>query len=162
MLRAVRFCAQLDFTLDDEVFGAIKRLSKNILKISAERIRDELLKILTAPNPVSGVRLLSETGLLYLVLPEVHNLWNFSQKSQWHTLDVFEHTLDVLQKMSVLTPDPILRLAALLHDIGKAKTRTIDEDKHYHFYKHDLVGSEMAYEVCERLKLSNANRKKVV
>lgn len=162
MLRAIRFASRLGFKIEKFTMKVIQSAAAQITDISAERIRMELLGILATERAVQGVQLLEESGLLKYVLPEVQAEIGFSQRSPWHDKDVYEHTLDVLENMCKLTTDPILRFAALLHDIGKVPTRTENEHGNYNFYKHDFVGANMARMVCERLKFSNADTEKIV
>jgi poly(A) polymerase/tRNA nucleotidyltransferase (CCA-adding enzyme) len=153
--RACRLAAILGFTIEEKTFEAIKA-SLNISKmVSMERVRDELLKLLKyAPQPSIGIELLRESGLLELFLPELLECINVEQP-EWHTDDVYTHSLKTLD----LAEDSI-KLAALLHDIGKARTRSEDETG-VHFYSHDTVGAEIVKVIMERLKFSNSEIKKV-
>jgi putative nucleotidyltransferase with HDIG domain len=159
MLRAVRFAAQLGFSLHESVLEGI---ANNLYRLhpleedgrgvlSAERIRDELKKLLLSPRPALGLRLLSETGLLAIVLPEVAACQGVEQ-NRWHRLDVFEHTLEVVEGV----PDNLtLRLAAMFHDVGKPLTRTMGEDGQYHFYEHENLSAQMAESAMRRLRFGN-------
>jgi tRNA nucleotidyltransferase (CCA-adding enzyme) len=161
LMRAVRFSAQLGFEVEKVTFEAIKNNANLITHVSFERIRDELLKIITSQNPDSGIKLLKEVGILKLVLPELDNTFGVEQKgprrSRWY--DIGEHSLAVLK----LTPsnDPITKLAALLHDIGKANTKNIEGDGTVTFYNHDIVGGKMVLKIAKRFNLSNKDMDKL-
>lgn len=152
ILRAVRFSTQLRFTIEESTYKAAKKYSKNISSISMERITDEFFKILLCEKPSKGIRLLKELGILEIILPEIVPAIGFDQKNPNHEMDVYEHTLCVLDN----TPPIIqLRLAALFHDIGKPHTMTIDEEGIGHFYGHDRLSAEMSKEILTRFKCSN-------
>jgi poly(A) polymerase len=159
MMRAVRFALTCDYQIEAATFAAIRPLASQILCVSAERIRDELLKILTAPHADRGLRLLDESGVLAHILPEVTAMQGVQQPPQWHPEgDVFEHTLLMLQQMSA--PSPELALAVLLHDVGKPATFTHTD--RIRFPNHGEVGAEMAGQICRRLKCSSRTTEKVV
>lgn len=152
MMRAARFAAQLGVTLSPEVNAALRDQANSITMISAERVRDELVKTLSADNPVPGIRILVESGLADHVLPELPALVREHDEHGRHK-DVYEHSLMVLTKSISLekerypgeAPDVVGRLAALLHDIGKPATRSFDKpSKTVTFYGHDIVGARMA------------------
>ncbi|MCT4620456.1 MAG: HD domain-containing protein [Marinisporobacter sp.] len=152
MLRGVRFCSQLGYTLERETFEAIRQLSKNIINISKERIREELNKILLVNKPSNGFRLLNESGLLQYILPELQTCIKFEQKNPYHDKDVFDHIMSVLDHTE---KDLVLRWAALLHDIGKPLCFSIDENNIGHFYHHHMKGMDLAKEILKRLKYDN-------
>ena len=152
MMRAARFVAQLGVSLSPEVETALSERATSISMISAERIRDELVKTLAADDPVPGIRILVESGLADEVLPEIPALVREHDEHGRHK-DVYEHSLTVLTKSISLEkerfpgeePDVVGRLAALLHDIGKPSTRSFDKpSKTVTFYGHDMVGARMA------------------
>ncbi|MCA9385945.1 CCA tRNA nucleotidyltransferase, partial [Candidatus Dojkabacteria bacterium] len=149
--RACRFASELNFTIAEDTKEAIK-VSKNIAEmISMERIRDEFLKILMhSKNPSTGIRLLDELNLLDFVIPELIKTKGINQP-EWHDQDVFEHSLKTMD----LAEDNI-KVAALLHDIGKAYTKTTDSDGNVHFYGHDVKGAEVSKKILKRLRFSNA------
>lgn len=154
MLRAVRFASGLDFAIEQETYDAIRAAAANIVAISVERIRDEIIKILTLPEGRGGrgVRLLRDTGLLQQVLPEIVKLEGVEQPPQFHPEgDVFEHTCMMLDMAR--DPSPELALGILLHDVGKPQTQGFDG--RIRFDSHDKVGAEMARQVCARLRMSN-------
>jgi len=148
MLRAARFAAQLDFSIEPATAEAIRRQAATLQKISRERIRDEFTKLLVTPNPMLGIRLLVELGLMPYVVPEVLELRGVSQQPG-HSKDVYEHVLRVVQRTP---PRPATRWAGLLHDIAKPRTRSIEDGK-VHFFGHEDVGANMAREILKRLKL---------
>jgi poly(A) polymerase len=159
MLRAVRFAAQLGFTIHDSVRSGITnnlyRLSTEGADergvLSSERIREELKKLLTSPRPVVGLQLLEQTGLLDVVLPELAACRGVEQ-NRWHKADVYNHILEVVGGVA---NDPTLRLAALFHDVGKPQSRTQGEDGQYHFYGHEDISAVMAEDAMRRLRFSN-------
>lgn len=167
MMRAARFAAQLGFEVAPRVVEAMGALADRITDISAERVRDELSKLLLTSSPVPGLRLLTETGILDLVLPEVPAL-RLEADEHAHHKDVFEHSLTVLQQGIDLeatrnpdaAPDLVSRLAGLLHDIGKPATRRI-EGRTVTFHQHDLVGARLAKQRLKALRFDNDTVKAV-
>jgi len=159
-MRAVRQATQLEFEIDPPTLAAIPPTLEVFRKVSAERVRDELLKMLAARRPSRGIELMRHTGLLEMVLPELLEGVGCTQ-NRFHKHDVYFHTLAVVDE----TPgDGIVRLGALLHDVGKPRARQPKQDApgEYGFYKHEYVGAEMADAVARRLKLSAADRERVV
>ncbi|MGV4930265.1 CCA tRNA nucleotidyltransferase [Streptomyces sp. BHT-5-2] len=157
MMRAARFSAQLDFEVAPEVVAAMTEMAERIEIVSAERVRDELNKLLLAPNPRKGLRLLVESGIAGRVLPELPALRLESDEHHRHK-DVYEHSLTVLEQAIDLEddgPDLVLRLAALLHDIGKPKTRRFEQDGRVSFHHHEVVGAKMTKKRMTALKYSN-------
>ncbi|WP_413317522.1 CCA tRNA nucleotidyltransferase [Agrococcus sp. 1P02AA] len=167
MMRAARFAAQLGFDVAPRVVAAMTDLADRIRDISAERVRDELSKLLLTADPVPGIRLLTDTGILDRVLPEVPAL-RLEADEHAHHKDVYEHSLTVLQQGIELeamrnpgaAPDLVSRLAGLLHDIGKPATRRI-EGRTVTFYQHDLVGARMAKQRLKALRFDNDTVKAV-
>ena len=159
-MRAVRQAAQLAFGIDPPTQAAIEPTLDVFRKVSAERIRDELLKMLAAPQPSRGLRLMRATGLLGEVIPELLEGVGCTQ-NRFHKHDVFEHTLHVVDETE---GDAIRRLGALLHDVGKPRARQPREGApgEFSFFQHEYIGAEMADEICRRLKLGNADRERVV
>ncbi len=159
MLRAVRFAARFGFSLDAAALEAIRKLAPLIRDVSAERVRDELLKILTEGQARRGFELLDETGLLREVLPEVKAMQGVPQPPEFHPEgDVWVHTLLMLEGMRA--PSPTLALGVLLHDVGKPPTLSVRE--RIRFDNHVEVGAEMAQAVCARLRLSARATERVV
>jgi poly(A) polymerase len=159
MMRAARFISQLGFEVDPAIPAAIKKLSSRMEIISAERIHDELIKLLMGASPRVGLSLLVETGLAEYVLPELPKL-KLEVDEHHHHKDVYEHTLKVLEQAIALEdrlggPNLIIRLAALLHDIGKPKTRELIPGGGVSFHHHEVVGSRMAKERLKNLRFSN-------
>jgi poly(A) polymerase len=146
MMRVARFVAQLGFSVDPAVRTAMTSMAGRIGIVSAERVRDELVKLVCAPYPRAGLALLVETGLADEVLPELPKLALEIDEHHRHK-DVYEHTLTVLEQAMALEdggPDLVLRLAALLHDIGKPKTRRFEKGGGVSFHHHEVVGAKLA------------------
>ena len=162
MMRAARFAAQLDFTVDDDVIEAMQRQADRIQIVSAERVREELTKIVMSDHPRIGLTLLVDTGLADYVLPELP-LLRLEEDEHHHHKDVYEHTLTVLEQAMVLEkvhepscePDLTLRLAALLHDIGKPKTRRFETGGKVSFHHHEVVGARMTKKRMQALRYPN-------
>jgi poly(A) polymerase len=161
MMRAARFAAQLGFDVAADVVQAMSSMTDRIRIVSAERIRDELVKLITAPQPRRGLRLLVDTGLAAEVLPELPALRLERDEHHRHK-DVYEHTLTVLDQAIALEarlpgggPDFITRFASLLHDIGKPRTRRFADDGTVTFHHHDVVGAKMAAKRMRALRFSN-------
>ncbi len=161
MLRAVRLAANLDFTIQSETFEAIGAHAKAIGRISAERIRDELTKLLTGKRPAEGMSLLSASGLLFRIIPEVSYLSGIAQPLRHHPEgDVWQHVLRMLESFRGgfgAVGDMRLAWAIVLHDAGKALTQSIDE-KGIHFYGHVGKSVEIAETVLRRMKFSHGDR----
>ncbi len=149
LLRAVRFAAQLDFTIEAETRRSMIRQAHKLQKISRERIRDEMNKLLLSDHPSKGLNLLVELGLMQWIIPEVLELRGVSQQPQHtiHTKDVYTHVLRVVERSS---PRLATRWSALLHDIAKPRTRTVEDGK-VHFFGHEDIGAHMAYDILKRL-----------
>ncbi len=162
MMRAARFAAQLNFKVAEDVVEAMTNMAQRIEIISAERVRDELSKLLLAPNPRVGLQLLVDTGIAEIILPELPKLKLELDEHHRHK-DVFEHSLIVLEQAIALEqthqptsePDLILRLAALLHDIGKPKTRRFEDGGGVSFHHHEVVGAKLAKKRMTALRYSN-------
>jgi poly(A) polymerase len=149
LLRAVRFAAQLDFTIEPETRRSIIRQAPKLQKISRERIRDEMNKLLLSAHPAKGLDLLVELGLMEWIIPEVLALRGVSQQPQRaiQTKDVYMHVLRVVERSS---PRLVCRWSAMLHDIAKPRTRTVDDGK-VHFFGHEDIGGYMARDILKRL-----------
>ena len=159
MMRAARFAAQLGFEVDPAIINAIKEMAGRIEIISAERVRDEFVKLIMSENPRIGIALLVDTGLADYVLPEIPKL-ELEIDEHHHHKDVYEHTLKVLEQAISLEerlggPNLVIRLAALLHDIGKPKTRELIPGGGVSFHHHEVVGARMAKERLKTLRFSN-------
>lgn len=155
MLRCIRFAATLGFKIDRGSFEGIISNADRIDIISVERISDEFFKILSSNNPVKGIWLLFRSGLLERIFPELTNLTGLEEKEGIGHKEIFIHTLKVLHKISKMTDNTELRLAALMHDIGKSKTKYFKKGQGWTFHGHDERGAEMFAEISERLKWSN-------
>ena len=150
MLRAFRFASQLDFKIDPVTLGAIAELRDEIKTVSSERIRDELSKLMTGVAPARALEMAEASGLTQHFLPELSSL-KLEQDPVHRHKDVFHHTLAVVERTD---PDLELRLAALLHDIGKPRTRKIDSDG-VSFHHHEVVGADMAADRLRSLRFKN-------
>ena len=161
MLRAVRFATTLGFTIEEKTKKAIAKNTNLISKISGERVRDELFKILESDDAADGILLARETGILAVVLPELVECFAVEQKSpkRHHIYDVGTHCVFSLKHCP--SGDVIVRLATLLHDIGKAKVANITEEGVRTFYNHEVVGGRLANNIARRLHFSREQREKL-
>lgn len=160
MLRAIRFSAQLGYTIEEETTRAIRELAPTLINISAERIRVELVKLLLSKNP-ERLRIAYETGVTAVILPELDRMFETKQNTPYHCFDVGEHTLYAL-KISCLEDahldavgKKLLRLSLLFHDIGKPMEHTVDERGISHFYNHAQRSEELSIQIMRRLKFDN-------
>ena len=156
MLRAARFASQLDFEIAPNVLAAMKEIAPRLSIISAERIRDELSKILMSQNPRLGITILVDTTLADIVLPEIPKL-RLEVDEHHHHKDVYEHSITVLEQAiehedRLGGPNLVIRLAALLHDIGKPKTRNLIEGGGVSFHHHEVVGARLAKKRLQELR----------
>jgi len=151
IMRAVRFSAQLGYTIEENTKKAIALLAPNLQNISAERIQVELVKLLVSPHP-DYIRIAYETGVTKVILPEFDTMMNTPQNHPHHKYNVGEHTLHSLEYVE---PDKALRLGMLFHDIGKPATATVDENGISHFKGHPALGEEMTKQILRRLKFDN-------
>ena len=164
MLRAIRFVANLDFTIEPDTKSSIERNAAKIKQISAERLQEELSKILTRGGARRGFELMAQTGILREILPEIDRLQKVEQPSRFHPEgDVWQHTLMMLELLPKEDSNVniLLAWASLLHDTGKAITRTEDENG-VHFYGHVQSGEEIADNIMRRLRFSRAQRETVL
>jgi len=157
LLRAVRIATQLGFTIDGETFEAIKKNADLIKKISGERIRDELIKILSTDYPADGIRLLVNAGLLQIIFPELMAGTGMRQPGH-HIYDVFTHSVKALEACE--NKSWVVRLAALLHDVGKPATYK-ERDGKPTFYNHETVGAAIVRDIANRLHFSKDDREKI-
>ncbi len=182
MIRAVRFACRFSFKIEEQTAEAIKKLHKKVLTVSSERIRDELRKMLTGPNPDTSIKMLDDLNLLHEILPEVTAMKGVEQPENFHPEgDVFTHTLLTLTKLAdgreaADTGEehhPVsngqskknvygsweLAMAVLLHDIGKPVTFEVSD--RIRFHNHDSIGAKMTEKICERLRMSNAEKVRI-
>ena len=162
MLRAIRFSTQLQFEIEKDSLLSITNNAERIKIVSKERITDELNKILASEKPSIGFKLLDETNLLPIILPEINDLKGVEDIEGQRHKDNFWHTLEVVDNISKATENIWLRWAALLHDIGKAPTKNFDQKVGWTFHGHEFVGSKMVYRLFKRMKLPLNERMKFV
>src|SRR3989338_2960502 len=160
LIRAIRFATELKFEIEEKTFAAIKNNADLISEISYERIRDELFKILSSSNDI-GVLKLRETGILQIILPELEKCFGIKQEGPKHdrVYDIGEHSLLALK----FTPsgNSLVKLAALLHDIGKPDTVNVGQDANVTFYNHDVVGGNIVLKIAKRFNLSRKQTDKL-
>ena len=163
LLRAVRQATQLGFMIEEKTHASIVANAQNISRISGERIREELFKILASPHAADGILLLKNTGLLHHILPEVDNAFGVEQKSphRHHVFDVGTHLVESLRHCP--SSEVITRFSTLIHDIGKVQTHRKDPKTHIiTFYNHEVVGEKQAEKIADRLRLSKDQKQKLV
>jgi len=160
VLRAVRFAANLGFAIEKRTFQAVRKMRRQIRWVSAERIRDELVKIITGPDPARGFQLLDKTGLIEIILPEVAALKGLAQPRKFHPEgDVFRHTRLCFGYLE--NAGEVLAFSVLLHDIGKKRTFRREEGGRIRFKNHDKIGARLSGDVLTRLRCSNDVKKRV-
>jgi poly(A) polymerase len=153
LLRAIRFAAQLGFDIESQTFEAVRKNAPKIARVSAERIRDELIKLFSPPHAARGLDLLRDSGLMQHVFPELVPTITCEQSPDYHPEgSVYNHIRLMLEHLPNPLPDESLPWAALLHDIAKPQTASRGEDGAAHFYGHEKVGAEMAEQILQRLK----------
>lgn len=157
ILRAIRFSAQLDFTIQEETMEAMKALAVNLKDVSAERIQVEMTKTLLSEHP-EQLALASELGVTKMFLPEWDEMMHCEQESPYHCYNVGWHTIHAIKNIPAVS---YLRWTMLLHDVAKPKVKTVGEDGKTHFYGHPEPGAKMAGEIMRRMKMDNDTRKKV-
>ncbi len=156
MLRAVRFAAVLDYKIDNRTWDALVANAPSINEISAERIRDEMVRIFVSTNRTRGWDLLDSSGLMRAILPEIDAMKGCAQPEQFHPEgDVFEHTRLMLQFLPGKVSVPLV-FSVLLHDVAKPRTATVDNTGRIRFNEHDRIGAEMTEEIMRRLRFSGA------
>ena len=159
MMRAARFASQLDFEIAGDALTSMKDLSQRIEIISAERVRDEFTKILMSPNPRIGITILVDAGLADIVIPEIPKL-RLEVDEHHHHKDVYEHSITVLEQAIMQEdrlggPNLVIRLAALLHDIGKPKTRSFIDGGGVSFHHHEVVGARLAKKRLQEMRFDS-------
>ncbi len=162
LMRAIRFATTLSFTIEEKTFQELTNDGPLLQNISAERIHDELMKIMASKYAYDGIMLLKNTGLLEYIIPELLKGIDVSQvrPGRHHTEDVFTHNILSLKLCPSI--DPIVRFATLIHDIGKPYVIGKDEQGLVTFYNHEIVGAKIAREICDRLRFSKKDRDKIV
>jgi len=162
MMRAVRITTELNFKIEAKTLAAIKTNATLINKIAKERVRDELFKILLSSHPSEGILLLKEAGLMQEILPELEKTFGVEQKSpqRHHIYDVGTHCLMSLKHCE--SDDPIVRFATLIHDIGKPQTFKRQENQVITFYNHEVVSTQIARRIADRLHLSKEQKEKLI
>jgi tRNA nucleotidyltransferase/poly(A) polymerase len=162
-MRAVRIASELNFKIEKNTLSSIKENASLINRISYERIRDELFKILKSPHPYQGMVIFRETGLMQKVLPEMEKTFEVEQKSpgRHHIYDVGTHSMRSLKFVAKKNPDHIVRLATLIHDVGKPITFKRLKNGTITFYNHEIVSARIAKNIADRLRFSNKDREKL-
>ena len=158
MMRACYFASKLSLEIEPECLLSIQNNSERISIVSQERITNELFKILGTDRPSIVLNILQQSVLMEYVFPEISIMYGLDQSNEYHHKDIFYHTLEVVDNAAKLSNNVDLRLAALVHDIAKPKTRRLSKSKGYTFYGHDDVGARMLKGVAESMKFSNSTR----
>ncbi|MBV6419366.1 MAG: Multifunctional CCA protein [Ignavibacteriaceae bacterium] len=153
ILRAFRFASQLNFKVDDSVMQAAEEFRERLEIVSQERKTDEFLKILKSPKPSIGLNLLQQSKVMEVIFPEISVMIGVEQRKDYHHKDVFYHTLEVVDNISLRTDDVWLRFSALVHDIAKPKTKKFVEGIGWTFHGHEEIGARMMKSIFKRMKL---------
>ena len=158
MMRAAYFASKLSLSIEKNCLESIKDNAERISIVSQERITNELFKILGTKKPSIGLDILQQSGLMTFIFPEISVMYGLDQSNEYHHKDIFYHTLEVVDNAAQLSDKLDLRLAALVHDIAKPKTRRLSKSKGYTFYGHDDVGARMLKGISTNMKFSNSTR----
>ena len=159
MLRACRFSSKLDFDIEQSTLDAIAKLHKNVLDVSAERIKEEFFKLIDGTNPIKALEYMRSTGLMETLFPEIHNTIGVEQGG-FHNEDVYTHLLLALKRANEMDYPLEVKMAALLHDVGKPSTRAEGKDR-YTFYSHEIASEKIVLEILTRLKASNKEKEDI-
>ncbi len=162
MFRAIRFASVLNFDIYRETWAGIRQNAHRIEIVAFERLKDEFWKMLSGRDPVLAVRMMIESGLMAYYMPEILDLAGVEQIGKHHHKDVLNHSLKVMQNVAQNSSDPVLRLAALLHDAGKPATKKFDAEQGWTFHGHEVVGAKLTRKIGRRLKLGKDNINRLV
>lgn len=155
MMRAIRFSSQLGFSIEENTLNAISSLKENILKVSPERIKVELFKLIDGKDAANAIETMRITGLLQLILPELDDCYGVMQGGYHKDTDVYHHSVKALKAATEMNYSLTVKIAALLHDIGKPSTKAFKTETSFSFHRHEIVGSQMVETILKRLKCSN-------
>lgn len=152
IMRAMRFSSQLGFAVEPNVLKAAGLMANRLKIVSQERISDEFLKILASPKPAFGLGLMYDSGVLQTVFPEIAQLAGVDQRQEYHHKDVFRHTLQVVDQVAQVSDNLWLRMAALLHDVAKPRTKVFDPGTGWSFHGHEELGARMVKKIFQRMR----------
>jgi len=155
IMRAIRFATQLDFKIEEKTKEALGEMRDRLRIISQERITEELRKILLTKQPSIGFKLMDETGVLDIVLPQIAKLKGVEEINGYYHKDVFLHTLKVVDNVATVSDNFALRFTALFHDVAKPTTKQFKDDTGWTFHGHDEIGARMMKKICRQLRLPN-------
>jgi len=159
IMRAARFASQLQFNIHPDALNAMETERERLTIVSQERITAELLKILGHTTPSIGLRILQKAKIFEIIFPELHALSGVEQRDTYHHKDVFEHTLKVVDNVASVSDNPLLRFAALVHDIGKPRVKRFIEGTGWTFHGHEVIGVRMLKPIVQKMKLPNEYQK---
>jgi poly(A) polymerase len=154
IMRVMRFAAQLGFTIESHVLEAAGKMAKRLAIVSQERISDEFIKIMSCSKPSVGLQLMYDSGVMKIVFPELAQMAGVDQRKDYHHKDVFRHTLQVVDKVADVSDNLWLRVAALLHDIAKPKTKKFIPETGWTFHGHEELGARMMKKIFQRMRFS--------
>jgi len=154
IMRVMRFAAQLGFSIDPLVLKAAGKMAKRLAIVSQERISDEFLKIMSSSKPSIGLQMMHDSGVMKVVFPEIARMAGIDQRKDYHHKDVFRHTLQVVDKVAEVSDNLWLRMAALLHDIAKPKTKAFVTGTGWTFHGHEELGARMMKKIFQRMRFS--------
>ncbi len=152
IMRAMRFASQLEFAIEPSVMKAAGKMAERLTIVSQERISDEFLKIMSSPKPSIGLQLMYDSDVMQIIFPEVAQMAGVDQLNDYHHKDVFKHTLQVVDKVAAVSDNLWLRMVALLHDIGKPKTKAFKPEIGWTFHGHEDLGARMAKRIFRRMR----------